>query len=83
MLRGRCCLKRIAQTAITARRQEQILAAALEIFSQKGYTAATIPEIARKAGLAAGTIYLYFPNKRDLFIKVIEELHGDSSLNDF
>jgi AcrR family transcriptional regulator len=59
---------------LTARRQEQILAAALEIFIHKGYSAATIPEIAHQAGLAAGTIYLYFPSKRDLFIKVVETL---------
>ena len=59
---------------LTARRREQILSAALEVFSKKGYAAATIPEIARAAGLAAGTIYLYFPGKRELFIKVIENL---------
>ena len=59
---------------LSSLRQEQILAAALDIFSQKGYSAATVSEIARKANLAAGTIYLYFPNKRDLFIKVIENL---------
>ncbi len=56
---------------ITARRREQILKAALEVFSNKGYAAATIPEIARQAGVAAGTIYLYYPSKRELFISVI------------
>jgi AcrR family transcriptional regulator len=59
---------------LSLHRQEQILSAALDIFSQRGYAAATVLEIARKANLAAGTIYLYFPNKRDLFIKVIENL---------
>jgi AcrR family transcriptional regulator len=59
---------------ITARRREQILHAALEVFSRKGFTAATIPEIARLAGLAAGTIYIYYPNKRELFVAVIEKL---------
>jgi AcrR family transcriptional regulator len=57
---------------ITAKRREQILKAAMEAFSQKGYAAATIPEIARLAGIAAGTIYLYFPSKRELFIAVIK-----------
>jgi AcrR family transcriptional regulator len=66
--------KETRKQQLTARRQDQILTAALEIFAQKGYSAATIPEIARQAGLAAGTIYLYFPNKRDLFIKVVENL---------
>jgi AcrR family transcriptional regulator len=56
----------------SARRREQILKAALEVFSQKGFAAATIPEIARAAEVAAGTIYLYYPSKRDLFVAVIK-----------
>jgi AcrR family transcriptional regulator len=54
-----------------ATRRGQILKAALEVFSRKGYAAATIPEIARAAGVAAGTIYLYYPSKRELFVAVI------------
>jgi AcrR family transcriptional regulator len=53
-------------------RREQILKAAGEVFTQKGYEAATMPEIAQAAGVAAGTIYLYFPSKRELFIAVIK-----------
>ena len=56
------------------KRRGQILKAALEIFTQKGYTAATIPEIAKEAGVATGTIYLYYPSKRELFIAVIKSL---------
>ncbi len=63
--------REIRKKQITQRRQEQILTAALTVFSQKGYTAATIPEIAKLAGLATGTIYLYFPSKRELFVSVI------------
>jgi AcrR family transcriptional regulator len=59
---------------VTAQRQEQILKAAMEIFSQKGYAAATIPEIANLAGVATGTIYIYYPSKRELFISVMEGL---------
>jgi AcrR family transcriptional regulator len=55
-----------------AQRREQILKAALEVFSQKGFAAATVPEIAKAAGVAAGTIYLYYPSKRELFIAVIK-----------
>jgi AcrR family transcriptional regulator len=54
-------------------RQEQILKAALDVFARKGY-AATIPEIAEAAGVAAGTIYIYYPSKRELFIAVIRNL---------
>jgi AcrR family transcriptional regulator len=75
--------KQSRKQQLTTRRQEQILAAALEIFSQKGYSAATIPEIAKASGLAAGTIYLYFPSKRELFIKVIESLLVTPLLNIF
>jgi AcrR family transcriptional regulator len=53
-------------------RQEQILKAALEVFTRKGYAAATIPEIARAAGVATGTIYIYYPSKRELFVAVIK-----------
>jgi AcrR family transcriptional regulator len=58
----------------TARRQEQILNAAMEVFARKGFAAATIPEIAKLAGVAAGTIYIYYPSKRELFVAVIENL---------
>lgn len=53
-------------------RGEQILKAALDVFSRKGYAAATMPEIARAAGIAAGTIYIYYPGKRELFVAVIK-----------
>jgi len=55
-------------------RRESILKAALEVFSRKGYAAATIPEIARAAGVATGTIYIYYPSKRELFVTVIKNL---------
>ena len=58
----------------TSKRQEQILKAALNVFVKKGYDAATIPEIAKSSGLAAGTLYIYYPSKRDLLITVIESL---------
>jgi AcrR family transcriptional regulator len=57
----------------TGQRREEILKAALEVFSRQGFAAATIPEIAKIAGVAAGTIYLYFPNKRELFVAVIKD----------
>lgn len=58
----------------TTQRCEQILKAAMEVFSRKGYAAATIPEIAKMAGVSVGTIYLYYPSKRELFIAVIKNL---------
>ena len=46
--------------------ERRILEAALDLFVERGFHATTIPEIARRAGLAAGTIYLYFPGKEAL-----------------
>lgn len=65
---------RKTQKKPTSRRQEQILNAALEVFAQKGYAAATVPEIAEMASVAIGTIYIYYPSKRELFIAVIKNL---------
>jgi len=55
-------------------RQEEILAAALEIFAAHGYEAARIDDVARQAGIAKGTIYLYFRDKEQLFRAVVRSL---------
>ena len=47
--------------------------AAITSFAQHGYHQATIADVAREAGVAAGTIYLYFKNKDDLLISIFEE----------
>jgi AcrR family transcriptional regulator len=59
---------------VTLERRAQILKAAMDVFTRKGFTAATLPDIAGKAGVAVGTIYLYYPSKRELFIAVIKNL---------
>ena len=55
---------------ITQQRQEQILTAALQVFSRLGFDRATIPDIAGEAGIAVGTIYNYYESKRDLLIAI-------------
>lgn len=50
-----------------AARREAILAAALEEFSASGFAAARLDDVARRAGVAKGTIYLYFADKEALF----------------
>jgi AcrR family transcriptional regulator len=59
---------------ITTMRERQILDAARDVFSDKGFAAATTAEIAQKACVAEGTIYNYFHSKRELFIAVIKNL---------
>jgi AcrR family transcriptional regulator len=56
---------------VTAQRKEQIMDAALSVFSQKGYGEATIPDIAGEAGVAVGTIYNYYDSKRDLLVSLL------------
>ena len=55
---------------------QRILEAALEVFARKGFHEAKISEIARTAGVADGTIYLYFKNKDDLLISLFEAKIG-------
>src|SRR5947207_12992987 len=54
-------------------RPEQILNAALVVFGERGLGAARLEDIAKRAGLSKGTIYLYFPNKEALFREVIRQ----------
>src|SRR3972149_2077644 len=60
-----------------AAKRDRILRAAIRIFSQKGYFSSRISEIPRQAGVADGTIYLYFKNKDDLLISLFEEKMGE------
>src|SRR5215217_7324368 len=52
-------------------RPQQILDAALAVFDEEGLDRARLDDIARRAGIAKGTIYLYFPNKEELFREVV------------
>jgi TetR/AcrR family transcriptional regulator, fatty acid metabolism regulator protein len=51
----------------------RIIQAATKIFAQKGFFQAKVSDIAREAGVADGTIYLYFENKDDILISLFEE----------
>ncbi len=57
----------------TMHRRKTIVDAAHKIFWQKGYTGATIPEIAEEAELAPGSLYLYFPSKAALYVELLSE----------
>jgi AcrR family transcriptional regulator len=51
-------------------KRKAIIEAARKIFAMKGYEDTTIAEIAEDAGIAVGTVYLYFGNKRDIYTSV-------------
>jgi TetR/AcrR family fatty acid metabolism transcriptional regulator len=51
----------------------KIMRASLKVFTRKGYFKATVDDIAREAGIAKGTVYLYFKDKPSLYINTIDE----------
>lgn len=68
-----------ASRALEARRgnkRERILQAALGVFAKKGYHDTQIAEIARAAGVADGTIYLYFESKEALLMSLFDDSVG-------
>lgn len=52
---------------------QRIIEAGIKVFARKGFHSARVSEIASEAGVADGTIYIYFKNKDELLIKVFEE----------
>src|SRR5512138_3910305 len=55
-----------------AGKREAILRAAIRVFARHGYFNAQVADIAREAGVAAGTVYLYFRSKDDLLVSIFE-----------
>jgi AcrR family transcriptional regulator len=55
-----------------AERREQILRVARDVFAKRGYHQATIDDIVARAGVARGTFYLYFDDKREVFSELID-----------
>ena len=59
-----------AARAAQASKRDAILDAATRVFAERGFFAAQVADVARRAGVAAGTVYLYFKNKDDLLISL-------------
>lgn len=57
-------------------KRERILRAAIRVFARKGFYATRVSEIAKAAGVADGTIYLYFKNKDDVLISIFDDRIG-------
>ncbi len=60
--------------ARSGERRDAILAAALDEFASRGFEAARLDDVARRAGVAKGTIYLYFRDKETLFQELIRTM---------
>ena len=58
-------------------KRQKILEAATRIYLKQGYYPTTVQEVAREAGISLPTFYKYFPDKRELFFEVIEQVIGD------
>jgi AcrR family transcriptional regulator len=54
-------------------RPQELLAAALDLFVSRGYAATRLEDVARRAGVSKGTLYLYFANKEELFKAVVRD----------
>lgn len=55
----------------------RILEAAVKVFARRGYFGARVAEIAKRAGVADGTIYLYFRNKEDILVSLFDEVMAE------
>lgn len=58
-------------------KRRRIIDAAVEVFAEKGFFGAKVSEVAKRAGVADGTIYLYFESKDDILISLFEEKMDD------
>jgi AcrR family transcriptional regulator len=54
-------------------RPQELLAAAVQLFVERGFAATRLEDVARRAGVSKGTLYLYFANKEELFKAMVRE----------
>jgi len=66
----------MSQRGKSADKRQRITAAAVKVFAAKGFYCARVSDVAREAGVADGTIYLYFTSKEDLLKGLYEENMG-------
>jgi AcrR family transcriptional regulator len=70
-------------------RPEEIIAAALDLFVERGFAATRLEDVAGRAGVSKGTLYLYFESKEDLFKAVVRGnvlpllQHGEALVENF
>jgi TetR/AcrR family fatty acid metabolism transcriptional regulator len=58
-------------------KRRRILDAAVSVFARKGYFASRVSDVAKKAGVADGTIYLYFRGKEDILVRLFDEVMSE------
>ena len=65
-------VRRRPDSAQAPPKREAILRAAIDVFADRGFFNAQVADVARAAGVAAGTVYLYFDSKDDLLVSIFE-----------
>lgn len=65
------------QTAKGRATRQSLLDAAEAVFGELSYDRASIAEITRRAGVAQGTFYLYFPDKKSAFVELVHQMNHD------
>ena len=59
--------------AMRAQRREELLASAAKVFAERGYQGTDMQALADEAGVAKGTVYLYFASKEELFLAAVDQ----------
>jgi TetR/AcrR family fatty acid metabolism transcriptional regulator len=67
----------VERTPSAAERRDTILRAATKVFAQNGFFQSQVADVARVAGVAAGTVYLYFKGKDDILVSIFERSMKD------
>ena len=60
-------------------RQVEVARAASEVFARKGYSAASIQDVADKVGVLKGSLYYYIQSKEDLLWRIVDDVHEESN----
>ena len=60
-------------------REAEVINAAIEVFSEKGYAAASIQDVADRVGVLKGSLYYYINSKEDLLFRIVDDVHHQST----
>lgn len=72
---------RRTRTAKSQPRHDEIIAAAAQLFYEKGFDATTTQDIAERVGMLKGSLYYYIDSKEEMLLKIIERIHGVFSVS--
>jgi AcrR family transcriptional regulator len=72
--------KGVRSSGQARRRDKEVVEAAVNVFYERGYTAASIQDIADSLGMLKGSLYYYIDTKEDLLFRVLEEVHDETDL---